>query len=331
MVLLATVMVVVLGAAATALAASPSHNNHSATKGNPGKGNSGHNKDFKGLVDIGGGRKMYMECHGKGKGSPTVVLISGTRGSYDDWTSVIDSKGEPKLSASAVFPKVGKFTRVCAYDRPGTTRLDGALSPTTPVRQPTTAQEGAEDLHALLRAAKQKGPYVIVAHSWGGLIGRLYASTYPDEVSGLVLLDPGSEFMQETLPPALWTFFVRESKTLGNPRTLEAVDYRPSVRALRAVPAVRGIPAAVLSSDKCWFVFPGFAAKETCSAWNAAQDLLAAHLDAKHITDTNSGHFIQGENPKLVIGTVREVVGAARKNACALGPKNHGQCVKAEK
>ena len=330
MMLLATVVAVVLSsAAATALASSPSDGDSANNGTLLGRGDLGKNKDFAGLVDIGGGRKMYMECHGSG--DPTVVLISGARGAYDDWTSVIDSDGEPKPSRSSVFPQVGKFTRVCAYDRPGTTRLDGALSPTTPVRQPTTAQEGAEDLHALLRAAKQKGPYVIVAHSWGGLIGRLYASTYPDEVSGLVLLDPGSEFMQETLPPALWTLFVRESKTLGNPRTLEAVDYRPSVRALRSAPAVRGIPAVVLSSDKCWFVFPGFDAKETCSAWNAAQDLLAAHLDAKHITHTNSSHFIQGENPKLVIDSVRKVVGAARKKACALGSKNHGQCIKIEK
>ena len=78
---------------------------------------------------------------------------------------MIDSGGEPKPSRSAVFPRVGKFTRVCAYDRPGTTRLDGTLSPSTPVRQPTAAQDGAADLHALLRAAKQKGPYVLVAHS----------------------------------------------------------------------------------------------------------------------------------------------------------------------
>ena len=257
------------------------------------------------------------------------MLVSGARGALDDWTHVIDSGGEPKPSRSAVFPQVGKFTRVCAYDRPGTTRLDGTLSPSTPVRQPTIAQDGAADLHALLRAAKQKGPYVIVAHSWGGLIGRLYASTYPDEVSGLILLDPGSEFMQDTLTPAQWAFFVRESKKLGNPKTLEAPDYRPSVRALRAAPPVDGIPAVVLSADKCWFI--SLASIGTCSAWNAAQDLLAAHLDAEHITDTDSGHFIQGENPKLVIGSVREVVGAARKKACALGSKNHGQCIKAEK
>ena len=324
MTLLAAVVAVVLSVAATGLAASTSDSD--SAKGTLGRGEIGKNKNFSDLVDIGGGREMYLECHGRG--SPTVVLISGARGAYDDWTSVIDSGGEPKPSGSAVFPRVGKFTRVCAYDRPGTTRLNGTLSPSTPVRQPTTAQEGAADLHALLRAARQKGPYVIVAHSWGGLIGRLYASTYPDEVSGLVLLDPGSEFMQDTLTPAQWAFFVRESKKLGNPKTLEAADYRPSVRALRAAPPVHGIPAVVLSADECWFVFPGFDAKETCSAWNAAQDQLAAHLDAEHVTDTNSGHFIQGENPKLVIGTVREVVGAARNKGCALGVKNHGRCIK---
>ena len=78
-------------------------------------------------------------------------------------------------------------------------------------------------------------------------------------------------------------------------------------------------------------MFPGFDAEASCSAWDAAQEQLAAHLDAEHITDTNSGHFIQGENPELVIDSIREVVGATRKKACALGSKNHGQCIKAEK
>jgi pimeloyl-ACP methyl ester carboxylesterase len=324
MLLLAAIVVaVVLSAAATALAASPSHNNNSA------EGNSGKNKDFAGLVDIGGGRKMYLECHGKG--SPTVVLVSGFRGAHDDWTHVIDSGGEPKPSGSAVFPKVSKFTRVCAYDRPGTTSFDGTLSPSTPVVQPTTAQEGAADLHALLRAANQPGPYVLVAHSWGGLNVRLYASTYPEEVSGLVLLDAGSEFLQKTLTPEQWAMFVQGAKELGEPETLEAADYQPSVDALRFAPRVDEIPAFVLTSDKCFAFVPGAEAEATCSAWREAQDLLATLLDANHITHTKSGHFIQGENPQLVIHSVRKVVEAARKNTCALGVKNHGQCIKAEK
>jgi hypothetical protein len=64
---------------------------------------------------------------------------------------------------------------------------------------------------------------------------------------------------------------------------------------------------------------------------SAAQDQLATLLDAEHITHTNSGHFIQGENPGLVIDSVREVVGAARKKACVIGARSHGQCVKTEK
>jgi hypothetical protein len=64
---------------------------------------------------------------------------------------------------------------------------------------------------------------------------------------------------------------------------------------------------------------------------SAAQDQLATLLDAEHITHTNSGHFIQGENPGPVIDSVREVVGATRKKACVIGARSHGQCVKTEK
>src|SRR4051812_11012394 len=66
--------------------------------------------DFAGLVDIGGGRQMYLEC--RGTGSPTVVLISGFRGAHDDWTNVVDPAGNPKRSDSAVFPEIASFTRV---------------------------------------------------------------------------------------------------------------------------------------------------------------------------------------------------------------------------
>ena len=69
------------------------------------------NGNFAGLVDIGGGRKMYLKC--SGRGSPTVVLVGGLRASADDWS--ISDKSKP-----TVFPEVGKFTRVCACDRPGT-------------------------------------------------------------------------------------------------------------------------------------------------------------------------------------------------------------------
>src|SRR5512140_1565478 len=86
------------------------------------------NGDFAGSVDIGGGRKMYLKC--SGRGSPIAVLVGGLRASADDWD--ISDKSKP-----TVFTGVGKFTRVCACDRPGTPVGEKA-SRSDPVAQPTT-------------------------------------------------------------------------------------------------------------------------------------------------------------------------------------------------
>jgi pimeloyl-ACP methyl ester carboxylesterase len=272
------------------------------------------NTDFARLVGIGGGRKMYLEC--RGTGSPTVVLISGTRGAHDDWTVLIDSTGPAgarKASELAVFPQIGSFTRVCAYDRPGTTLFDDKRTASTPVRQPTTAQQGVADLHALLIAAKEAGPYVLVGHSWGGLIARLFASTYPDEVSGLVLVDPASEFLKSSLTPAQWATYIEATKKLIESNDLEAPDHERSLNLLHGSPQVRAMPVVVLTSDKRFDFGAGGA--ETWPAWRAAQDRLAKLLNAKHVSDTKSGHAIQMEQPRLVIDSIREIVDAARKSA----------------
>jgi hypothetical protein len=119
-------------------------------------------RSFAGLVDIGGGRKMYLEC--RGSGSPTVVLVSGRSDRSDIWKTLAN----PRQPEPAVLPGATKFTRVCAYDRPGTFTITGQhveASRSSPVPQPTTAANGMTDLHALLTAARVPGPYVLVAHS----------------------------------------------------------------------------------------------------------------------------------------------------------------------
>ena len=272
------------------------------------------NKDLGGLLDFGGGRKIYLEC--RGTGSPTVVLISGTRGAHDDWTDLIDPKNParaPKPGELAVFPQVSKFTRVCAYDRPGTTRNDNTVTDSTPVLQPTTAQQGVADLHALLTAAKEPGPYVLVGHSWGGLIARLFASTYPDEVAGLVLVDPASEFLKISLTPEQWATYIKATKKLIESNGLEAPDHVRTLDLLHGTPRVRAMPIVVLTSDRR-FDF-GAGGPETWAAWRTAHDRLAKLLNAKHVSDTNSGHAIQMEQPQLVVDAIRGVVEAARKSA----------------
>lgn len=139
--------------------------------------------------DVGGGRMMYLEC--TGSGSPTVVLVAGQRASADDWMGIAQGvSGEP------VFTRVGAGTRVCAYDRPGTP-VGESPSRSDPVPQPADAASMVADLNALLAAGGIEEPFVIAGHSAGGLVARLYAMTYPDAVSGMMLVDALSEGRQE--------------------------------------------------------------------------------------------------------------------------------------
>ena len=284
---------------------------HSAETGN-----------FAGLVDIGGGRKMYLKCNGRG--SPTAVLVGGLRASADDWS--ISDKSKP-----TVFSEVGKFTRVCACDRPGTP-VGEKPSRSDPVPQPTTAKDAVADLHAMLSASGEAGLYVLVGHSYGGLIVRLYASTYPKDVSGLVLVDALTEGLQDAETPEQWAIQrkliegdVRES--VAEYPALERIDVDRSFDQIRAAPPLRSIPLVVLSADRPWGpqvpsmiaagklpanIPPDFG-YVTDAAQKKAQERLAKLVsNEKHITNTNSGHEIHKEQPQLVIDAIREVVEAVR-------------------
>jgi pimeloyl-ACP methyl ester carboxylesterase len=264
--------------------------------------------DFAGLVDIGGDREIYLEC--RGSGSPTVILISGTQGAGDDWTHVLGPDG-PQPSTSSVFDQVAEFTRVCIYDRPGTTHFGPEPNASTPVTQPTTAEEGVDDLAALLTAAEEPGPYVLVGASWGGLIAQLYARQYPDDVAGLVFVDAASEFLQETLTTTQWANWMQMTQAaLANPG-VEVPDYEPSIAAVLEAGAVPDVPVVVLTSDQPWDLQVGDGS--TWPAWLAAQAQLAAALDATHVSETGSGHAINVEQPQVVVDAIREVVDSVRQ------------------
>jgi pimeloyl-ACP methyl ester carboxylesterase len=116
------------------------------------------------------------------------------------------------------------------------------------VPQPTTAA----DLHAILRDAGEARPFVLVGHSYGGLIVRLYGSTYPGDVCGLVLVDALTEGLQDAETPKQWAIQrkliqgdVRASPAL-NP-ALERIDVDRSFDRVRAAPPLHPIPMVVLS------------------------------------------------------------------------------------
>ncbi len=133
------------------------------------------------LVDV-GGYQLHIHC--MGTGSPTIILDAGHTAASLDWIKV-----QPALSTT---------TRICSVDRAGNGWSD-------PGPAPRTSSRIAGELHTLLHNADIPGPYILVGHSMGGLHMRLYATLYPDEVAGLVLIDSTQEKLDQTLPPEIHT------------------------------------------------------------------------------------------------------------------------------
>ena len=218
-----------------------------AAAGQPSSAQAG---DFAGRVELPGGRRLYLECRGQGR--PTVILVSGYPNRGDVW-SQLDAgvRGPPVLAG------VSRYSRVCAYDRPNTVTPVGdalAFSRSDPVPQPRTGAALVAELHALLRAARVPGPYVLVGHSLGGLIARLYASTYPRQVAGLVPVDATYEVLRELLSPEQWAAVARITlePSFGVEPPVELVDLDASVDEMLAAKAARPLrptlPLVVLSA-----------------------------------------------------------------------------------
>jgi pimeloyl-ACP methyl ester carboxylesterase len=124
------------------------------------------------LVDIGGWR-LHLNCTGRASDTqPTVILEAGAGSFSVDW--------------SLVQPEASRFARVCSYDRAGMGWSE--LGP-----HPRTLHQIVWELHTVLDKSGIRPPYLFVGHSYGGILSRLYALTYPSEVLGMVLVDSGYE------------------------------------------------------------------------------------------------------------------------------------------
>jgi pimeloyl-ACP methyl ester carboxylesterase len=177
------------------------------------------------------------------------------------------------------------------------------------VPQPTTAQDDVADLHAVLTAAAVAEPYVLVGHSWGGMIAATYAKTYPDDVSGLVLIDPGSQYLQSALPEEIWQQWMSDIAANGNRRRgAETPDYPASIEALTATTHTKAMPTVVLTSDKPFDYLGRGDPNRHWPQWLDAGAQLSTALDARHVTHMASGHFIENENAPLVVTQICSVL-----------------------
>ena len=118
------------------------------------------------LVDV-DTHRLHIHCTGTGR--PTILIDTGMGETTQSWESLIES--------------LSRETRVCAYDRAG-------YGQSEPGPMPRDSRRAAEELQLLLTNSGEDGPFLLLGHSLGGLNMQVYAHNYPDEVSGLILLDP---------------------------------------------------------------------------------------------------------------------------------------------
>ncbi len=231
-------------------------------------------------VDAGG---HLLRLRVAGSGSPTVVLEIGLGGMLEEW--------------AAVQPEVARFTRVAAYDRIGAHHVQSML----------TGEEIVRELHAALENAGLKPPFVLVGQSFGGIYNRLFAATYPDEVAGLVLLDPSQEefiaWMRSHHPQ-------EEFSNKHHKDWPEANGIRRTLEQLKATDPLPDIPIIVVTGarphdDPLW--------REVIPVWTSSHVQWVESLPhGRHLLAPDSGHGVHVEAPELVVRLIREVVLQAR-------------------
>lgn len=265
------------------------------------------------LVDVGGYR-MHIDC--VGDGSPSVILEAGL--------------GDTWLTWYKVQPVVGRFTRVCSYDRAGMGWSD-------PSPRPRTGKVIAEELHTLLQSADVAPPFVMVAHSHGGLNIREYTDLFRTDVVGMVLVDAVHPDQYERFPREFRRyneeFLRRESwkrKTMpfGIPRLLGwcgsgPAEIRPMLRAVdcrsgpwsehlsefeawsedasdvRAAKHLGDMPLIVVSHDPEQGASTSLD-REINRTWSELQsDLAQLSSNSTQIIAAGSSHTIQLDKPRL--------------------------------
>ncbi len=248
-------------------------------------------------VDAGGHQlRMLITGHG----SPAVVFETG--GSPGAWG--------PLEAWERVQPGVSKFTTTVAYDRAGIGR-------SAPGPKPRDARQVARELHTALQNAGIAPPYVLVGHSFGGPLNRVFAGLYPREVVGMVLLDPTQEeFM-------LWN----QARNTNQPvrHDAEWIEMQASLAQAHESRVPQGIPVTLITAMGPK-VLPSFVTEEQKHEMSIFRPMwLKFHQDwvdklphAQHIITEESGHSIPFEAPELAINSIRQVVDQTRRSQLTL-------------
>ena len=234
------------------------------------------------------GTSIHVRCGGDRGTGPVVIFEAGAGGDADHW--------------QPVHAAIAGFARACAYDRPGT----GASGPAP---AGLTANQYSAFLRNVLKAAGETPPYVMVGHSFGGIVSSLYASRHASDVAGMVLVDSSHEDQVRRMeavfgpPPPPPT----PPPAGVPPPPPPGLRFHDFAAALRAAPFKHDIPLVVLTGAR---VRADPEAAKLAPLWLEMQRELAARsARSSHLVLHGAGHFIQRDDPQAVVDAVRKVLG----------------------
>ncbi|HZF58886.1 MAG TPA: alpha/beta hydrolase [Rubrobacter sp.] len=262
----------------------------SACGGGGGDGEAaGADKKLDRVVEIEGGRGLYVRC--TGTGSPTVVMEAGDEADHYQYLYAEDA--------------VAEKTRTCVYDRAGLGRSDPA--PAAPRQLPDLVG----DLQKLLDTAEIPGPYVLVGSSGGGYIVAGYAEEHPDQVAGMVLVDTAAPWLIADPPPEVVKYTDPD-----NPENIERRDFLQVEKdAWKARRRIGNIPVRVITADypDSYIEEEPFpeTRKEMRHNVEGQKGWLVLSPQAKQIV-VHTGHVVEEEEPDVVIDAILDVVREAR-------------------
>jgi pimeloyl-ACP methyl ester carboxylesterase len=262
------------------------------------------------MVDV-GSHRLHLYC--RGQGAPTVVVDVGIGESTESWRALQD--------------RIAPQARICTYER-------GGYHPSEPGPFPRDSGRIAAELHSLLEAAGEETPFILTGHSLGGLNVQVYASRYPAQVAGMVLLDPpplpwllGEEYpglRQMALQQiAAWRDQAAEAAQASEPeaqtsaaflRTVASEHeeaFGQSARQAAAIVSFGQIPLVVIASGK---PNPGFGdvAEAYQRYWAGESRKLAAKSGrSQFILAPQSSHHLHTDEPDLVVDAITSVVHSA--------------------
>ncbi|HEY0062087.1 MAG TPA: alpha/beta fold hydrolase [Telluria sp.] len=269
---------------------------------------------FDGMVDAGNAKLHVLQM---GEGPYTVVFESGFGSDMSAWRKVA--------------PALAKQAAVLVYSRAGTGQ-------STPHATGTGLEQSVADFESMLAAVKASGPFILVGHSYGSFLIRSYAARHPDQVAGLVFVDPADEGIEAVLARIDAKRVAADSNAL---QSMTPPQFRDELLvlqqimrkgALPAMAALPDVPAVVLTSVRAdpkaeFFI-------ETPPAVRIKRErhqaFFAQFSAGAHVVTANSGHAIQLQEPELVIGAIEQVLDSAKRNARRLAQAQAQQTLMAE-